>query len=222
LQSLVAGEGGKFYLAGIYPNVPRGNGKNAMAFTREMYSIELPATVQGPVGEMPIFAEILWTVIDEGPWTLIFSFGGVFILIFIGVRSLVKTAYIIIPLVTGLILTLGIMAVTGIKFNFFNVVIFPALIGMGVDSGIHYYRRWRELAHDTKACQQELFMPLTICTVTTITGYSGMVFATHPGLRSIGVLACLGLVCTWITSLILFPGILEFSRKRALTAKRCK
>ncbi|BCL60122.1 hypothetical protein DGMP_08150 [Desulfomarina profundi] len=137
LNSLTAkNEDGKlFYLAGIYPNVSRGNGKNAMAFTREMYNLKLPDSVQGPVGEMPVFAEILWTVIDEGPWTLIFSFAGVFLLIFLSVRSLKESLFISLPLVTGLIMTTGIMALTDFRLNFFNVVIFPALIGMGVDSG---------------------------------------------------------------------------------------
>jgi predicted RND superfamily exporter protein len=214
LNSLTArGENGQsYYLAGIYPNVSRGNGKNAMAFTREMYNLKLPETVQGPVGEMPVFAEILWTVIDEGPWTLVFSFAGVFLLIYLSVRSLRDSLFISFPLLTGLLMTTGIMALTDFRFNFFNVVIFPALIGMGVDSGVHYYRRWKELNRNTPECQKELFIPLSVCTLTTITGYSGMVFASHPGLRSIGILASLGLTCIWITSLILFPWFLDMYR----------
>ena len=216
LNSLTAkNEDGKlFYLAGIYPNVSRGNGKNAMAFTREMYNLKLPDSIQGPVGEMPVFAEILWTVIDEGPWTLIFSFAGVFLLIFLSVRSMKESLFISLPLVTGLIMTTGVMALTDFRLNFFNVVIFPALIGMGVDSGVHYYRRWKELKGDTPTCQRELFTPLSVCTLTTITGYSGMVFANHPGLRSIGLLASLGLACIWVTSLVLFPWLLEKNRNR--------
>jgi hypothetical protein len=118
------------------------------------------------------------------------------------------------PLISGLLLTMGIMAVTAFRLNFFNVVIFPALIGMGVDSGVHFFRRWKELNMDTTACLQELFEPLTGCTVTTMMGYSGMVLASHPGLRSIGLLACLGLGCIWLTSLVLFPGFLEYLKKR--------
>jgi predicted exporter len=49
-------------------------------------------------------------------------------------------------------------------------------------------------------------------------GYSGMAFANHEGLRSIGLVACLGLAAIWLTSLILFPGILHWAsrtRRRA-------
>jgi hypothetical protein len=176
--------------------------------------MKLPPGIEGPVGEMPVFAEILWTVTAEGPWVLIMSFLSVFILIFLGVRSLKETVWITIPLISGLVLTMGIMALTDFRLNFFNVVIFPALIGMGVDSGVHFFNRWKELNMDTKACIQELFEPLTGCTVTTIMGYSGMIMASHPGLRSIGILATLGLGCIWLTSLVLFPGLLEYLKKR--------
>lgn len=219
VKSLVVGEKKEFYVAGIYPNVSRGNGKNAMAFTQEMYDLNTPDAIQGPVGEMPIFAEILWTVLDEGPWTLIFSFGAVFLLILIGFRSFKETAIITLPLIAGLIMTMGVMALTNFKLNFFNVVIFPALIGMGVDSGVHYYRRWKELIMNTGECQKELYNPLTVCTVTTMMGYSGMVFAQHPGLRSMGILACLGLGCIWLTSLVLFPGVLELLRNRGVAGR---
>jgi len=213
-SSLLAGPGKNLFLVGLYPNVTRGNGKNAMGFTREMYNLKIPEGIQGPVGEMPIFAEILWTVTAEGPWVLIFSFVAVFLLIMLGFRSFKATVWITLPLLSGLVLTMGIMAATGFRLNFFNVVIFPALVGMGVDSGVHFYRRWKDLEMDTGRCLHELFGPLTICTVTSMMGYSGMVFASHPGLRSIGILACLGLGCIWLTSLVLFPGLLDYFNNR--------
>jgi len=70
------------------------------------------------------------------------------------------------------------------------------------------YRRWRELEGDVPAVQRELFDPLSIANWTTMIGYSGMVFANHPGIRSIGIFACVGLLCIWITTLFLLPGML--------------
>jgi predicted exporter len=46
-------------------------------------------------------------------------------------------------------------------------------------------------------------------------GYSGMMFASHPGLRSIGLFAILGMACIWLVSLVLFPRALERARNRA-------
>jgi len=74
---------------------------------------------------------------------------------------------------------------------------------------VHFYRRWKELRGDTARTQQGLFIPLSTCTLTTMMGYAGMAFANHAGMQSIGKIACLGLGCIWVTSLILFPGILS-------------
>jgi predicted RND superfamily exporter protein len=142
------------------------------------------------------------------------TFLGVFLLILVHRRSMLQTLWILLPLVAGIALTLGVMGILGLKLNFFNVVVIPTLLGVGVDHGVHYYRRWHELQSDVEAAQRELLGPLTVCSATTMMGYVGMVFSSHRGLQSIGLVACLGLGCIWITSLILLPGILEWSRLR--------
>jgi predicted RND superfamily exporter protein len=201
-------------IVGVYPSVPRGNGRNAMRFTKELYGLETPEEIKGPVGEMPVFAEILWIIAAEGPWVVAATFLSVFLLVFVGNRSLRETAWTVMPMVGGLALTFGVMAATGFRMNFFNVVVIPTLIGLGEDHGVHYYRRWKELGRDTAATHRELLGPLTACTLTTMMGYSGMAFASHPGLRSIGLFAILGMMCIWLTSLVLFPTILEAQRRR--------
>ena len=121
---------------------------------------------------------------------------------------------ILIPLLAGLGATLGIMAIVGMKISLFNIIVIPALLGMGVDGGVHYVRRWRESSRSTKIVQRELFGPLSLASFTTMLGYSGMVFAHHSGIRSIGIFACLGLLMIWITTLVLLPGILNIISKR--------
>jgi predicted RND superfamily exporter protein len=209
-RSVETKDGSGRFLVGIYPSVTRGHGRNAMAFTEELYGLEIPAGVQGPVGEMPVFAEILWIVTGEGPWMVAATFLGIICIVLFGRRSLRQTGWVMFPLVGGLMLTLGIMAAAGLQLNFFNVVIIPALIGMGVDHGVHFYRRWKELGRRAAPAQRELFGPLSACTVTTMMGYAGMIFASHPGLQSIGHTACIGLGCIWLTSLALLPGLLDW------------
>ena len=207
-------DGSDRLLLGVYPNISRRNGLEAMVFTKELYDLDIPEGVQGPGGEMPVFSEILWLVTHEGPWVVLLTFIGVVLLIFFGCRSFRDTIWTIFPLVGGIVLCLGIMAAVGVRLNFFNVVVIPALLGMGVDHGVHYYRRWKELGRKTDFTQKELFGPLSACTITTMMGYSGMVLANHPGLQSIGQLACLGLACIWLTSLVLFPAVLDLCHPR--------
>ncbi len=197
------------YAVAIYPSVERRDGNNAMAFTRELYALALPQGIKGPMGETPVMAEILWIVTSEGPWLVLITFVGVALLVFASQRSLRDTIWVMLPLVAGMAMMIGVMAVLGLKVNFYNIVVFPALLGMGVDDGVHYVRRWKDNRGDAGLTQGELWVPLTLTTLTTMMGYAGLMLARHPGLYSIGALACIGLLSTWFTTLFLLPGLLR-------------
>ncbi len=184
------------------------DGRTAMAFTKEVYGLTMPAGVRGPTGDKPVLAEILWLVTEEGPWLVALTFLGIFVLVLIDRRSLAQTLWVLVPLVAGLLLTLGLLAAVGGKLNFFNIVVLPNLIGNAVDNGVHYFRRWLETGFDTRATQGELAEALTASALTTVMGYAGLLTAHHAGLRSIGGLAVLGLSCCWFTGVVLMPGLL--------------
>jgi uncharacterized protein len=203
-----------YFLLTLYPKEERKDGRNAMAFTENLYDIDLPENVRGPIGETVVFAELLWLVLGEGLWIALATLVGVFLLVYISTRSLKETLIMLIPLLLGLGSTLGIMAIIGLKVSFFNIIVIPALLGMGVDGGVHYVRRWRESGMKVESVQRELFGPLSLATFTTMLGYSGMVFAHHSGIESIGVFACLGLILIWFTTLVILPGILKFIENR--------
>ena len=212
---LVANDDSGRLLAAVYPSVERKDGRNAMAFTEELYGLDLPGGVKGPVGETPVVAEMLWIVTGEGPWLLAIIAFGIVAVVVIQQRSLRRAAWMLLPLAAGLVLCLGVMSLLGWTLNVFNLVAIPPLLGLGVDHGVHYYSRWRESGGDTALVRAELLGPLTVCTLTTIMGYVGMAFASHPGLRSIGAITCLGLVCMWLTALGLLPGLLDWASARS-------
>jgi len=217
MRSLQARDGSSGYLFMVH-NLPgrAKEGRLSMAFTRELYSLEMPPGVQGPTGDKPVLAEILWLVTSEGPRFVFFTFVGVFVLVWRDRQSCRQAFWVLMPLLSGFLLTLGLMAGLGWQINFFNMVVLPALLGMGVDLGVHYYRRWVELGNDTAATQRELLGPLTSCTATTMMGYAGMTLASHSGLQTIGNVAVLGLACCWATAIVLLPGFLQLRERRML------
>ena len=214
IKAYVSRDGSGKLLLGLHPRYDRKDGRNAMAFTSEVYGIKLPAGVRGPIGETPIFAEILWIVTSEVFLLGLGTFLGIFLLVWINLKTIRGTLVVMVPLVAGIAITFGVLALMGIKLNLFSVIVIPALLGMGVDDGVHYFNHWRHIKGDTKQAQKELLMPLSATTITTMVGYSGMMFAGHPGIRSIGILACVGLFVVWALSLFYLPGILELFKKR--------
>lgn len=206
------------YLVPVYIKGKKQKGRNAMAFTSELYGLETPEGTIGPFGETTVLADVLTIVTAEGPILVIVTFIAIFLLIWVNQGAFRQTLWIMLPLATGMVLTAGIMVAMGLTLNFFNIVVFPTLIGMGVDDGVHYYRRWLECGKNTAATQKELFGPLSLTSITTMFGYIGIAFSSHPGLQSIGILACIGLFATWFTSLYLLPGLLNLIKKPTETA----
>jgi uncharacterized protein len=221
-RNLEAFDGSGELLLGVFPVGERKNGEVAMAFTSELYGLQMPPGVRGPTGETPVFAEILWLVTSEGPWLVGLTLLGIFCLVLVDRKGrMTEALWILLPLICGLTLTLGLMTYLGWRLNFFNIVVLPILLGNTVDNGVHYYRRWREMGHDTTELQLELFEPVTGAAVTATMGYAGMVFANHAGLRSIGDLAVLGLACCWFSGVFLMPGLLRIrARQLAGRARR--
>ncbi len=203
-----------YYIVPVYIRGKKQNGKDAAAFANELYDLEISSEVIGPFGDTTIIAEVMGIVTEEGPRLIIFTFLGIFLLIFWQQRSFPQALWIVMPLISGMALMSGLMVVFGIRLNFFNIVVFPTLIGIGIDDGVHYYRRWLEMGWNTLATQKELFGTLSLTTATTICSYLGIAFSRHPGLRSIGFLACLGLLSTWLTTLFLLPGVLNLLDKK--------
>lgn len=219
LDGLTARDGSGEFIVGVDTDGRSRDGRMAMAFTEDLYALELPPGVRGPTGDKPVLSEILWLVTSQSGPMVAFTFLGILLLVWSDWRSLRRAVWVLTPLVAGLLLTLGAMVALNWKFNFFNMVVLPTLLGVGVDHGVHYYRRWRELGFSARKAHDELFGPVTVCSLTTTMGYLGMAMAHHPGLKSIGSLAVLGLTATWLTALVFLPGLLRWRERSKRTGE---
>ena len=133
-------------------------------------------------------------------------------------RSIKAALFVMAPLVVGVLWMGGMMKLFGMQLNFFNVVVFPSIIGMGDDAGVHMYHRYlqegrRSLPFVMKRTGLAVFLSM----ITTVVGYAGLLNAHHPGLQSIGYLAIMGLGTTLLTAYFVLPALLEvFDRKQHL------
>jgi predicted RND superfamily exporter protein len=89
-------------------------------------------------------------------------------------------------LVAGLAVSLGLMGLLGLRINFYNLVVMPAVLGLGIDASIHLWHAARHGSFGTTG------KGAALAALTTIGAFGGLLAARHPGLRSIadlGVLA---------------------------------
>jgi predicted RND superfamily exporter protein len=203
------GEPGNFAL--IYPSVALRDGRNAIAFRDDI------GTIQGESGAVYhaassniIVADMLSMITKEGPLAVLLSVGVVFLIILANLRYLKGTLLVMTPLVFGIVWMGGAMYLMGMELNFFNLVVFPSLVGIGIDDGVHIYHRYREEGPGSLPfVLQRTGMPVLVTTITSCVGYSGLLFAHHPGLQSIGKLAIVGLTATFVSAYFVLPALLE-------------
>jgi hypothetical protein len=212
------GEIGNFVF--IYPSVALKDGRNAIDFRDDIGKI---TTSSGKTyfasSSNIITAEMLIIMIGEGEIAVLSTLAVVFLLVLLDFRSFKAALFVLTPLAVGVLWMGTAMYLSGMKLNFFNIVVFPSIIGIGVDNGVHIYHRYKEegpgsLYHVLK----NTGMAVTMTTATTVVGYSGLILASHPGLNSIGDLASMGLLSTYATALILLPALLQFFEKKEITA----
>lgn len=122
---------------------------------------------------------------------------------------------VLAPLLLSNVLTVGVMAVFGLAFNFANVVVIPLLLGIGVDSGIHLVHRAE--AHAADADPTDLLGSTTARAVfysalTTTVSFGTLALSSHRGVASLGVVLSIGMTLTVMSNLIVLPALLALRR----------
>lgn len=208
------GELGNFVI--VYPSVGLADGRNSIAFKNDVGRIELDnGKVFHAASTSIIAAEMLELMRSESPWMVGATFTMVFLLMLISFRSLRWTFIAMLPLVVGLLLLFGIMMLFGMMFNFYNLVVLPAILGIGEDNGVHLAHRYREEGRNNMwQVLSSTGQHVTIGSLTTMLGFAGLLFTNHPGLQSIGQMAVIGIGMTLVTALTFLPALIQWLEDR--------
>ena len=146
---------------------------------------------------------------------MILTFFVVFLVVFLDFRSIKAALFVLAPLAIGVLWMGAVMFLFGMKLNFFNIVVLPSVIGIGVDNGVHIYHRYSEEGKGSLYyVLKTTGLAITMTTLTTIVGYSGLILANHPGLNSIGDLAVIGISLTFVAAMLVLPSLLQFFEGR--------
>lgn len=193
------------------PQMEMDNGKNAIKFAEEIQEIKTPVGTFYPSNDSIIFADVLRTMIADGKRVVLLAFIIVFIIVFLDFRKFSTAALIISPIVLGVLYMTGFMYILDLKFNFYNMVVAPTVVGTSIDNSVHLYHRYKELGKGSLMTAYKYAGGASLMSsMTNIFGFLGLVFASHNGLRSIGDLAVSGMVACLITTLVYFPALLQY------------
>ncbi len=204
------GEIGRFVI--VYPNRSLSDGLLSIAFKEEISEVVLNSgKIYHAASTSIVAASMLELMREESPYMVIATFVIVFLFILFSFGNLRWSLIALIPLIIGLIWLFGIMLIFGLKFNFYNLVVLPAVLGIGCDNGVHLAHRFRdEGRRNMWEVLSSTGQHITIGSFTTMMGFSGLLFTTHPGLQSIGIMAVVGIGMTLFTALTFLPSMVQW------------
>ena len=195
----------------IYPEQGLSDGRNSIAFSEAIGTVELAdGTVYHAASTSLVAAEMLRLLQMESSWIIAATFLLVLMLMYLNFRDMQLTLLALVPLITGMLWTFLLMEVTGVKLNFYNMVVLPVLLGIGNDAGVHIVHRYMELGRGSiRHVLSTTGKHVAMASVTTMIGFSGSLLSSHPGLRSIGHIAVLGIASTLLGALVFLPALLQ-------------
>jgi len=131
------------------------------------------------------------------------------------------------------VITIGIMAGTGVEFFVITNALPPILIAIAVADSIHIFGQYyEEIRDNTGRSKQELIVrtmtriwrPVMLTSITTISGFIGIsITASMPPFAYFGIFAALGVLVALIYSLFFLPAALMLGKlkpSKALGASR--
>ena len=107
------------------------------------------------------------------------------------------------------------MTLFQVDFNFLNIMVLPMIIGIGIDDGVHFTNTFRHPNYHTPL--RGLFQTgraVVLTSLTTIAGFGSIILSHYPGLRSMGIVAVIGIAGCLFGSIILMPAIFEMLNRR--------
>jgi hypothetical protein len=153
-----------------------------------------------------VFAGMLETLVRDGPRIAVVALACVVVFV-IGVLGPRAAWRALSAQLVAIVWLGGVVGALGMKINFFNFVALPITLGVGADYAANLVARLRrEPIADAMAGTGAA---VTLCSLTTIIGYSSLLVSANPALRSFGVLADLGEVCSLVAALVVLPALVQ-------------
>lgn len=140
----------------------------------------------------------------------VYAFLVIVLVLWLDFRAPGRTLLAVLPLLLGVLLSLGVLGLLGWPLNPANMIAFPLILGVGVDNGVHilhdHLMRRRE---GRSGISRAIGRGVLVKALTTMIGFATLMISTERGLVGLGFILTLGVGCSMLASLLLLPAALE-------------
>ena len=197
------------YKIAVYPSEDINDNEALRRFVRAVQKVA-PQATGAPMVSMEAGEAVVQAFIQAFSLAL----AGIIVALLILLRSVKYTLLVLVPLFLSSIF-IGIFTVLlNLPFNFANIIALPLLLGIGIDSSLHMVHRSRidKLAGGT-LIHTSTVRAVFYSALTSLVAFASLMFSSHQGTASMGILLTVGLTFTLICTLVILPVLLNASTK---------
>lgn len=203
----------------IFPAIDVDDGRECRRFAKDLAELELPdGSKPIATGTAILRADILNQSLPWMERTIGIAIVALILLLALYLTKPAQIFFVIIPPAVGFLWFLSLLTLLGIKLNPFSAQVFPMLIGISISGSLHLWYQYKEKSTGSVLAVLKHTAPtVTAATVAVAVCFTGLLFSSHPGFRSMGVVAVIGLFVILVAQLSLFPamvGWLDWRRFR--------
>ncbi|MQY76473.1 MAG: MMPL family transporter, partial [Spirochaeta sp.] len=195
---------GKDYLMNVIPTQNPWNEEYREVFTGQLETITDKAT-----GMVLAANQMLEIASQDGIRAAAAALIAIFILLLIDFRNIKLSLVTLLPLLLAFLSLFGIMAITGIKFDFINIIAVPLLIGIGIDNVVHFNHRYLlEGKGNMDRVIARIGRAVLLTTITTIIGFGSFIPSIMRAMRSTGIVLSIAMALAFLYSILFHPAVL--------------
>ena len=217
-QMLTERDGSIGLLGMIYTTGVRTDARDSRAFQNDFGVLDVGEgeTVRTASPKF-VIADIVYTMIDDGRRMALLAVLAILLLLAIDMRSAFGVLLSLFCLSLGVFWAFGAAEWLSWRLGVFNMLVIPVALGLGIDGAVHVFHRYRrDAAAFTKSPLGVTGFSVLASSLTTVAGFSGLLFVSHRGLLTIGQLAVVTIALTMIAVLGVMPGgLLVLARHKA-------
>lgn len=149
------------------------------------------------------FLDLVLKNIDK---TLALGFVLIAILLLLYYNRFSRTIFTLLPSIFAMGWLVFLLRMFNMEISAYNSLAFPILFAFSVDGSIQLWTAYYEKQGGTALnILQRKFFTVGISQLASLIGTYGLLISSHPGLRSIGQICLLGLICISVSQFTIFP-----------------
>lgn len=207
------------WLTYIYPAIDIWDSKATLQLADQTSNIKTDSgKVFRAAGPVQLYARLARIVLSDGRITVLLATLWILLMHYLDFRRWGLALASVIPLTVGLAVMMGIMTLIDLRLNFMNIIILPILLGFGVSHGLYLLHRFLEGTSPVVALRS-VGAAVASSTLTTVAGFAALFVASHNGLRSMGAVACIGLLTTLVVSFTVLAAVMQMMHDKRKAAQ---